>query len=204
MPNDPVEDPIEDRRLLGARARLERRQKHQREPLSSVRWHYVRVEPPFSCVVGTGNAGPSQMGGTAEAIFCTTQIEGDRSIPTAPPVASPGAWSCRHFLRSVGRCSKQRRTPRTSAAPTTTTTRRSRPATTAASMSVARQLARRCYHVLRNVRITCTRSRRATARPSRCYRSTRSGTPTPTSGSPAVSSWPRRARQHSCWTAYGH
>jgi transposase len=69
-----------------------------------------------------------------------------------------------------------------------------------AAISVARKLARRCYHVLRQALPTTSTS----SRPDHHHRPRRLGPPASTSGSPAVSSCNRRARQHSCWTALEH
>ena len=69
-------------------------------------------------------------------------------------VAAPAATCrARDHRRCAGRSTKQRRTPRINAAPTTTTTPtvKDRHDGKLATISMARKLARRCFHILRNL-----------------------------------------------------
>jgi hypothetical protein len=115
--------------------------------------------------------------------------------PSTHPTGAALAGSCpgKAPRRCGGRCRRRPRTPRTCAAPTTTSTPRSRPATTARSPP-----SRWPASWPAAATTCCARSLPTWSTPSRpdaYHRSRRSGPPTRTSGSTAVSSRNRRARQ---------
>jgi hypothetical protein len=68
-----------------------------------------------------------------------------------------------------------------------------------AAISMARKIARRCFHVLRAVDPTWSTPRRRKLRSVATV-----GTAHYSHQGFAVSSFNRRARQHSCWTAWKH
>jgi hypothetical protein len=104
--------------------------------------------------------------------------------------------------RCAGRCTRRPRTPRTCAAPTTTSTPRSRPATTARSPPSPWPASRPAAATTCCAASSPSRSTRS--RPEHHYRPQRPGPFISTSGTPAVSSCNRRARQRPRWTAFKH
>ena len=113
-----------------------------------------------------------------------------RRIGAAPVGISHG----KDPRRCGGRCTKRRRTRRINAAPTTTTTRRSRNVTTARSPRSRSPASSPAAATTSCATSTPTSSTRCPT--DTCWRQRRQARPPRTSGSTAVSSCHRRARQH--------